>query len=221
MGFGSWHLGARRVHFGEESRASLRLSFSAGIFRLFSRGCRRRGPRSMDSAAKRGPPSRLRLLRLAGWSRRLSGPRRPRGAILRLVPTRCRVRYIARGEGRVFSSPVTSTVRQPRDVVDLHIKLSDDQFNKLHSLFCLHLPQSVVTGSLCSVAGAGDQNLFTSLYPTLSQQLPREPMEWRRYGGCGLRPSSRSLASSVAVPGQPGSWGAGETPRGGAAPGPR
>ncbi|KFQ00005.1 Trafficking protein particle complex subunit 10, partial [Haliaeetus albicilla] len=27
---------------------------------------------------------------------------------------------------------------------------------------------------------AGDQNLFTSLYPTLSQQLPREPMEWRR-----------------------------------------
>ncbi|KFV03876.1 Trafficking protein particle complex subunit 10, partial [Pterocles gutturalis] len=26
---------------------------------------------------------------------------------------------------------------------------------------------------------AGDQNLFTSLYPTLSQQLPREPMEWR------------------------------------------
>lgn len=139
----------------------------------------------MDSAAKRGPPSRLRLLRLAGRSRRLSGPRRPRGAIPRLVPTRCRVRYIARGEGRVFSSPVTSTVRQPRDVVDLHIKLSDDQFNKLHSLFCLHLPQSVVTGSLCSVAGAGDQNLFTSLYPTLSQQLPREPMEWRRYGGCG------------------------------------
>uniref|UniRef100_A0A8C7EDZ2 Trafficking protein particle complex subunit 10 n=1 Tax=Nothoprocta perdicaria TaxID=30464 RepID=A0A8C7EDZ2_NOTPE len=30
---------------------------------------------------------------------------------------------------------------------------------------------------------AGDQNLFTSLYPTLSQQLPREPMEWRRSYG--------------------------------------
>ncbi|XP_010217051.1 PREDICTED: trafficking protein particle complex subunit 10 [Tinamus guttatus] len=33
------------------------------------------------------------------------------------------------------------------------------------------------------MAGAGDQNLFTSLYPTLSQQLPREPMEWRRSYG--------------------------------------
>uniref|UniRef100_A0A2R9AJP3 Trafficking protein particle complex subunit 10 n=1 Tax=Pan paniscus TaxID=9597 RepID=A0A2R9AJP3_PANPA len=30
---------------------------------------------------------------------------------------------------------------------------------------------------------AGDQNLFTSVYPTLSQQLPREPMEWRRSYG--------------------------------------
>ncbi|KAF0884262.1 TPC10 protein, partial [Crocuta crocuta] len=30
---------------------------------------------------------------------------------------------------------------------------------------------------------AGDQNLFTSIYPTLSQQLPREPMEWRRSYG--------------------------------------
>ncbi|KAL4664213.1 hypothetical protein H8959_003444 [Pygathrix nigripes] len=30
------------------------------------------------------------------------------------------------------------------------------------------------------VTCAGDQNLFTSVYPTLSQQLPREPMEWRR-----------------------------------------
>ncbi|XP_044803487.2 trafficking protein particle complex subunit 10 isoform X3 [Bubalus bubalis] len=29
------------------------------------------------------------------------------------------------------------------------------------------------------VTCAGDQNLFTSIYPTLSQQLPREPMEWR------------------------------------------
>uniref|UniRef100_A0A452VNQ4 Trafficking protein particle complex 10 n=1 Tax=Ursus maritimus TaxID=29073 RepID=A0A452VNQ4_URSMA len=35
-----------------------------------------------------------------------------------------------------------------------------------------------------SLAGcAGDQNLFTSIYPTLSQQLPREPMEWRRSYG--------------------------------------
>lgn len=32
------------------------------------------------------------------------------------------------------------------------------------------------------VTSAGDQNLFASVYPTLSQQLPREPMEWRRYG---------------------------------------
>jgi hypothetical protein len=36
------------------------------------------------------------------------------------------------------------------------------------------------------VVGAGDQNLFTSIYPTLSQQLPREPMEWRRYRLCVL-----------------------------------
>lgn len=28
--------------------------------------------------------------------------------------------------------------------------------------------------------GAGDQSLFTSLYTSLAQQLPREPMEWRR-----------------------------------------
>ncbi|VFV23044.1 trafficking protein particle complex subunit [Lynx pardinus] len=27
---------------------------------------------------------------------------------------------------------------------------------------------------------AGNQILFTSIYPTLFQQLPREPMEWRR-----------------------------------------
>ncbi|XP_021791141.1 trafficking protein particle complex subunit 10 isoform X8 [Papio anubis] len=33
------------------------------------------------------------------------------------------------------------------------------------------------------VTCAGDQNLFTSVYPTLSQQLPREPMEWRRSYG--------------------------------------
>ncbi|XP_034971003.2 trafficking protein particle complex subunit 10 [Zootoca vivipara] len=33
------------------------------------------------------------------------------------------------------------------------------------------------------VTCAGDQNLFSSLYPTLSQQLPREPMEWRRSYG--------------------------------------
>lgn len=29
--------------------------------------------------------------------------------------------------------------------------------------------------------GAGDQSLFTSLYTSLAQQLPREPMEWRRW----------------------------------------
>ncbi|XP_019480582.1 PREDICTED: trafficking protein particle complex subunit 10 [Hipposideros armiger] len=34
-----------------------------------------------------------------------------------------------------------------------------------------------------SFKSAGDQNLFTSIYPTLSQQLPREPMEWRRSYG--------------------------------------
>nr|XP_056714262.1 trafficking protein particle complex subunit 10 [Euleptes europaea] len=33
------------------------------------------------------------------------------------------------------------------------------------------------------VTCAGDQSLFSSLYPTLSQQLPREPMEWRRSYG--------------------------------------
>ncbi|XP_068931105.1 trafficking protein particle complex subunit 10 isoform X1 [Petaurus breviceps papuanus] len=33
------------------------------------------------------------------------------------------------------------------------------------------------------VTCAGDQNLFASVYPTLSQQLPREPMEWRRSYG--------------------------------------
>ncbi|XP_020926737.1 trafficking protein particle complex subunit 10 [Sus scrofa] len=33
------------------------------------------------------------------------------------------------------------------------------------------------------VTCAGDPNLFTSVYPTLSQQLPREPMEWRRSYG--------------------------------------
>ncbi|XP_069491778.1 trafficking protein particle complex subunit 10 [Ambystoma mexicanum] len=33
------------------------------------------------------------------------------------------------------------------------------------------------------VTCAGDQNLFTSLYPSLTQQLPREPMEWRRSYG--------------------------------------
>ncbi|XP_004842549.1 trafficking protein particle complex subunit 10 [Heterocephalus glaber] len=33
------------------------------------------------------------------------------------------------------------------------------------------------------VTCAGDQNLFTSVYPMLSQQLPREPMEWRRSYG--------------------------------------
>lgn len=40
----------------------------------------------------------------------------------------------------------------------------------------------VVTLFFIPVVGAGDQNLFTSIYPTLSQQLPREPMEWRRCG---------------------------------------
>ncbi|XP_020782651.1 trafficking protein particle complex subunit 10 [Boleophthalmus pectinirostris] len=33
------------------------------------------------------------------------------------------------------------------------------------------------------VTCAGDQALFTSLYTTLAQQLPREPMEWRRTYG--------------------------------------
>lgn len=33
------------------------------------------------------------------------------------------------------------------------------------------------------VTCAGDQALFTSLYATLAQQLPREPMEWRRTYG--------------------------------------
>ncbi|XP_074851443.1 trafficking protein particle complex subunit 10 isoform X2 [Carettochelys insculpta] len=33
------------------------------------------------------------------------------------------------------------------------------------------------------VTCAGDQNLFTSIYPMLSQQLPKEPMEWRRSYG--------------------------------------
>ncbi|KAK9402061.1 hypothetical protein NXF25_010417 [Crotalus adamanteus] len=33
------------------------------------------------------------------------------------------------------------------------------------------------------VTCAGDQSLFSSLYPTLSQQLPKEPMEWRRSYG--------------------------------------
>uniref|UniRef100_A0A8C0J097 Trafficking protein particle complex subunit 10 n=1 Tax=Chelonoidis abingdonii TaxID=106734 RepID=A0A8C0J097_CHEAB len=33
------------------------------------------------------------------------------------------------------------------------------------------------------ILGAGDQNLFTSVYPMLSQQLPKEPMEWRRSYG--------------------------------------
>lgn len=30
------------------------------------------------------------------------------------------------------------------------------------------------------IAGAGDQTLFTSFLTSLAQQLPREPMEWRR-----------------------------------------
>ncbi|KAF4107814.1 trafficking protein particle complex subunit 10 [Onychostoma macrolepis] len=33
------------------------------------------------------------------------------------------------------------------------------------------------------VTCAGDQNLFTALYGSLTQQLPREPMEWRRSYG--------------------------------------
>ncbi|KAI1885447.1 hypothetical protein AGOR_G00220300 [Albula goreensis] len=33
------------------------------------------------------------------------------------------------------------------------------------------------------VTCAGDQALFTSLYGSLAQQLPREPMEWRRSYG--------------------------------------
>uniref|UniRef100_A0A452VP44 Trafficking protein particle complex 10 n=1 Tax=Ursus maritimus TaxID=29073 RepID=A0A452VP44_URSMA len=52
------------------------------------------------------------------------------------------------------------------------------------SPFCLYSPKNVITGFLfIPVLGAGDQNLFTSIYPTLSQQLPREPMEWRRSYG--------------------------------------
>ncbi|XP_060796979.1 trafficking protein particle complex subunit 10-like isoform X1 [Neoarius graeffei] len=33
------------------------------------------------------------------------------------------------------------------------------------------------------VTCAGDQNLLTALYSLLAQQLPREPMEWRRSYG--------------------------------------
>ncbi|XP_076975245.1 trafficking protein particle complex subunit 10 isoform X2 [Tamandua tetradactyla] len=44
------------------------------------------------------------------------------------------------------------------------------------------------------VTCAGDQNLFTSIYPTLSQQLPREPMEWRR--SYGRAPKMIHLESS-------------------------
>ncbi|XP_053561093.1 trafficking protein particle complex subunit 10 [Bombina bombina] len=33
------------------------------------------------------------------------------------------------------------------------------------------------------VTCAGDQNLFAAVYPNLTQQLPREPMEWRRSYG--------------------------------------
>ncbi|CAH2218559.1 trafficking particle complex subunit 10 [Pelobates cultripes] len=33
------------------------------------------------------------------------------------------------------------------------------------------------------VTCAGDQNLFTAVYSNLTQQLPREPMEWRRAYG--------------------------------------
>ncbi|XP_024613927.1 trafficking protein particle complex subunit 10 isoform X3 [Neophocaena asiaeorientalis asiaeorientalis] len=40
-----------------------------------------------------------------------------------------------------------------------------------------------VASQVVQASGAGDQNLFTSIYPTLSQQLPREPMEWRRSYG--------------------------------------
>uniref|UniRef100_A0A667Z2Y4 Trafficking protein particle complex subunit 10 n=1 Tax=Myripristis murdjan TaxID=586833 RepID=A0A667Z2Y4_9TELE len=36
---------------------------------------------------------------------------------------------------------------------------------------------------LLAVVCAGDQGLFTSLYTPLAQQLPREPMEWRRTYG--------------------------------------
>uniref|UniRef100_A0A8C7RHC5 Trafficking protein particle complex 10 n=1 Tax=Oncorhynchus mykiss TaxID=8022 RepID=A0A8C7RHC5_ONCMY len=38
-------------------------------------------------------------------------------------------------------------------------------------------------GSLPPVMCAGDQSLFTSLYTSLAQQLPKEPMEWRRSYG--------------------------------------
>lgn len=44
------------------------------------------------------------------------------------------------------------------------------------------------------VTSAGDQNLFASVYPTLSQQLPREPMEWRR--SYGRAPKMIHLESS-------------------------
>ncbi|XP_004594143.2 trafficking protein particle complex subunit 10 isoform X1 [Ochotona princeps] len=44
------------------------------------------------------------------------------------------------------------------------------------------------------VTCAGDQNLFTSIYPTLAQQLPREPMEWRR--SYGRAPKMIHLESS-------------------------
>lgn len=44
------------------------------------------------------------------------------------------------------------------------------------------------------VTCAGDQNLFTSVHPVLSQQLPREPMEWRR--SYGRAPKMIHLESS-------------------------
>lgn len=93
VGFGSRHLGARRVYFGEEVHVHLCGSFCwnfpAVRSRLQAAGAAEHGPSS-----KAGPPSRLRLLCLAGRSRRLSGPRCPHGAI----PTSCR-----RGVGSITS----------------------------------------------------------------------------------------------------------------------
>uniref|UniRef100_A0A4W5PH06 Trafficking protein particle complex subunit 10 n=1 Tax=Hucho hucho TaxID=62062 RepID=A0A4W5PH06_9TELE len=51
------------------------------------------------------------------------------------------------------------------------------------SSFLPSLPPSSFLISPVSPPGAGDQALFTSLYTPLAQQLPREPMEWRRSYG--------------------------------------
>lgn len=70
------------------------------------------------------------------------------------------------------------------DVILLKIKLSTvtNPINCRAHVVRMHLKMSLTAFLFIPVVGAGDQNLFTSIYPTLSQQLPREPMEWRRCG---------------------------------------